>query len=29
VFDLDRLGNLFVLYGINFLGAIVIACVGW
>jgi small conductance mechanosensitive channel len=27
--DFDRLGNLLVLYGINFLGAVVIALIGW
>ena len=27
--DLDRLGNLLVLYGINILGAFLVALVGW
>ena len=28
-YDLDRLGNLLVLYGINLLGALVVAVIGW
>jgi small conductance mechanosensitive channel len=28
-FDLDRLGNLLVIYGINLAGAIVVALIGW
>ena len=27
--DLDALGNLFVLYGLNFVGALVVAAIGW
>ena len=27
--DLDRLGNLLALYGINFVGALLIALIGW
>jgi small conductance mechanosensitive channel len=29
VLDLDHLGNLFVLYGINFAGALIVALAGW
>jgi len=28
-FDLDRLGNLLLVYGINFLGALIVALIGW
>jgi small conductance mechanosensitive channel len=28
-FDLDRLGNLLFVYGINFLGALIVALIGW
>lgn len=27
--DLDRLGNLLIVYGINFVGAILLAIIGW
>lgn len=27
--DLDRLGNLLLVYGINFLGALIVALIGW
>jgi small conductance mechanosensitive channel len=27
--DFDRLGNLLVLYGINFIGAVLVALIGW
>jgi small conductance mechanosensitive channel len=29
VVDLEHLGNLFVLYGINFVGAVLVAFIGW
>ena len=29
MFDLEHLGNLFVLYGINFVGGIIVAILGW